>query len=397
MRDEIGLVRAIAVKERSSAKRKDLFKTIQLRRQSDPAEVAKQMVLDMKVRWSSTYAMLDRAYTLRDDVDAFVFQMAMDKSGEKRQKLSKLELQKAEWDRVNLFLDLLAYAEYSQQKFSSDLKSTLHLALPALEALHDGWTQCADDPKYSVFADALNQALAKVDEYYQKTSNSNAYMFAMVLDPSHKLSYFKKHWPGDLQDAAIENMEETFKQRYLKLRGTPTAVSAPVKKAPALKLRRSVVINDDTGDSTRAQVHVDPLKPWLDEYQQYLSAVEVVPPGMDTIQWWGINADRYPVWASLARDYLAVMSSSVSSERAFSSAGITISKRRNRLKSDIVEALQVLKCMLRKDLIFRKSSLMDESDDVEQDDNGNDEPWDVILEDDPDDYDADSEMSDVET
>jgi hypothetical protein len=52
-----------------------------------------------------------------------------------------------------------------------------------------------------------------------------------------------------------------------------------------------------------------------------------------------MNAHRYPVGASLARDFLAVMSSSVSSERAFSSAGITISKRRNRLKPDIVEAL----------------------------------------------------------
>jgi hypothetical protein len=47
------------------------------------------------------------------------------------------------------------------------------------------------------------------------------------------------------------------------------------------------------------------------------------------------------------------MASSVSSERAFSSAGITISKRRNRLKKDIVEALQCLKCMYHNDLIFR--------------------------------------------
>jgi hypothetical protein len=47
------------------------------------------------------------------------------------------------------------------------------------------------------------------------------------------------------------------------------------------------------------------------------------------------------------------MASSVSSERAFSSAGITISKRRSRLKGDIVEALQFLKCLLRQDLIFR--------------------------------------------
>ena len=48
------------------------------------------------------------------------------------------------------------------------------------------------------------------------------------------------------------------------------------------------------------------------------------------------------------------MASSVSSKRAFSSAGITISKRRNRLKPDIVEALQFLKCIYRRDLLFRE-------------------------------------------
>ena len=48
------------------------------------------------------------------------------------------------------------------------------------------------------------------------------------------------------------------------------------------------------------------------------------------------------------------MSSSVSSERAFSQGGITISKRRNRLKGDIVEALQCVKCAIRHDLLFRE-------------------------------------------
>lgn len=69
-----------------------------------------------------------------------------------------------------------------------------------------------------------------------------------------------------------------------------------------------------------------------------------------------LNAGRFgEVWASLARDYLAVMASSVSSERAFSSAGITITKRRNRLKGDVVEALQFLKCYYRQK--YSKSSL----------------------------------------
>ena len=79
-----------------------------------------------------------------------------------------------------------------------------------------------------------------------------------------------------------------------------------------------------------------------------------------------LNASRYPIAASLARDYLAIMASSVSSERAFSSAGITLSKRHNRLKGDIVEALQCLKCMYHNDLIFREVVLaMEEEAELE--------------------------------
>lgn len=65
------------------------------------------------------------------------------------------------------------------------------------------------------------------------------------------------------------------------------------------------------------------------------------------------------------------MASSVSSERAFSSAGITITKRRNRLKGDVVEALQFLKCTIRNDMIFRQpapTSIFEEGLEVVEDD-----------------------------
>ena len=63
------------------------------------------------------------------------------------------------------------------------------------------------------------------------------------------------------------------------------------------------------------------------------------------------------------------MASSVLSERAFSSAGITISKHCNRLKGDIVEALQFLKCLIRCDLIFRAdpSASLDDDEDEDED------------------------------
>lgn len=76
-----------------------------------------------------------------------------------------------------------------------------------------------------------------------------------------------------------------------------------------------------------------------------------------------LNASRLPVWAAIARDYLAIMASSVSSERAFSSAGLTITKLRSRLQGDIVEALQGLKAALRSDFVMRDpepSSVLEE-------------------------------------
>ena len=60
------------------------------------------------------------------------------------------------------------------------------------------------------------------------------------------------------------------------------------------------------------------------------------------------------------------MASSVSSERAFSSAGITISKWRNRLDADIVEALQCLKSFIAQDLMARDVvSITDEEQDLD--------------------------------
>ena len=84
-----------------------------------------------------------------------------------------------------------------------------------------------------------------------------------------------------------------------------------------------------------------------------------------------INAHRYPVWASLAQDYLSIIVSSVSSECAFSQGGITISKRRNHLKGDIVEALQCIKCAIRHDFLFHEaapSSLNEITDEYEVED-----------------------------
>jgi hypothetical protein len=98
-----------------------MWKTVQTK-----AGIARpvQLVLDMKVRWSSTYLMLDRAernrvvstqdHLLRwylcfsQLVDTFVDELRWEESdGVKREKIRELKLNKEEWEQVDAFLSLL--------------------------------------------------------------------------------------------------------------------------------------------------------------------------------------------------------------------------------------------------------------------------------------------------
>jgi hypothetical protein len=89
------------------------------------------------------------------------------------------------------------------------------------------------------------------------------------------------------------------------------------------------------------------------------------------------------------------MVSSVSSKHAFSSAGITISKCRNRLKGEIVEALQCLKCLINRHLLFREPELIDDDEEEELEAAEDTEKgWDCFLDDDVGNYESDIEMDD---
>jgi hypothetical protein len=71
------------------------------------------------------------------------------------------------------------HADKAQHAFSSDQGTTLHLALPALEALHKAWSTRLTREKYHDFAPALEAGLEKVTEYYERTADLDAYTFAM--------------------------------------------------------------------------------------------------------------------------------------------------------------------------------------------------------------------------
>ncbi|TFY77500.1 hypothetical protein EWM64_g6510 [Hericium alpestre] len=302
-RDAISLVRAICVKECSSAKRKELFVKIQ-----DDSNTGLQdahcplgLLLDMPVRWSSTYTMLVRAYKLRHFVDELVLKMFWaEKNNAAKAKLEQLRLSPEEWKHAKLFTVLLSFADNAQQEFSSDQYPSLTLALPALEGLHCTWSECYDDKKYVAFRPALAAAINTIKSYYDLTSENSAYMISMVLDPCEKMQHFTKNWSDDEQRSVSERTKDIFRECYIKMYGDADTV--PQQKNTtrrSKKIHRLIELSDDESKATSVHSMTAPdLTPiatpaWEREFNKYISSdLEDIPAEMSLVTWWGVSTVR---------------------------------------------------------------------------------------------------------
>ena len=77
---------------------------------------------------------------------------------------------------------------------------------------------------------------------------------------------------------------------------------------------------------------------YLLETRTYVEYMKARKEPVDGIQWWKKNKARFPIVASLAREWLAVPASSTPSERVFSIRGIVDSPKRSRMKSSTMQS-----------------------------------------------------------
>jgi hypothetical protein len=86
--------------------------------------------------------------------------------------------------------------------------------------------------------------------------------------------------------------------------------------------------------TSQPTVH-DKLCKQLDDYM--LEPNE--PEDSNSFNWWSANRVRFPDIATVARSYLAIPATSVTSERIFSKCGLTVSDRRSPLSPQHTEQI----------------------------------------------------------
>jgi hypothetical protein len=182
---------------------------------------------------------------------------------------------------------------------------------------------------------AVNNAWAKLDEYYNLTNDSPVYVAALVLHPGHKWKYINERWDRDDWKKSAKDDFKSFYERYWQNREVE-ADSQPVKeeRPGSREYDEFQAWMTPHGYYTSQDVAVD-------DYDSYL----IAPPMKisNPITWWREHQATYPKLAQMAFDLLSIPAMSAECERVFSQAKLVVNDMRNRMTDDTIDAIQCLK------------------------------------------------------
>ena len=117
------------------------------------------------------------------------------------------------------------------------------------------------------------------------------------------------------------------------------STSSTSKRVPTCIANMLQELEDDVAET------VDHSSATDKEIDLYKSLPRV--PDCDPLEWWRCHQSTFPYLSMLARKYLAIQATSVSSERVFSSAGNIVSCKRSSLKPAKINKLCFLAANLK--------------------------------------------------
>ena len=304
------------------------------------------LVLDVPHRWNSTHDMI---------LEAVEYKIVLKRYATAQQQAVPED---EEWSKAELVGDFLGAFAAATKLFSADRYPTSHLFLDNVLCIHDALRgqQWQENQVIRDLAKAMDR---KFDKYWDGNYNM-ALVICTVLDPRKKLDYLDFFYDKVSQsyhdrirsvDLAKDWLTKYYKSYAADLRRDETSTvsqagpSRSLLGSPVLVLgKRRLDEEFAQFSSQRRGTSVD--KSELDAYLE--EALVRGDENFEILSWWKTNSNKYPVLSLMARDFLAIPLSTVSSESAFSLSGSILGDNRSSM---IPQTLEALVCC--KDLLYK--------------------------------------------
>jgi hypothetical protein len=274
-------------------------------------------ILDVKTHWNSTYYMLKRLEQIKP---ALVLLSADNRS------IRDLYPSENDWIIIKDIILILEPLEKATKHLSASSYPTMGDVRFVFESIQMHLDECSGKDNFTQ-RDVAASILQKIGEYWNIMDRSS--ITSAILDPRTMLSVFSEE---SKQSACthIQSIFETYKEHS-------SNTSSPMRTSTSTaNVTRQYFTQLRYGTTPR----ISPTFT-VSELDRYLALP--VDEETDPLLWWQAHAREYPVVSDMARDYLTIQATSVPSEQAFSVAGNTISKTRNRLLPETARACLCLK------------------------------------------------------
>ncbi|CAA0829089.1 Zinc finger BED domain-containing protein DAYSLEEPER [Striga hermonthica] len=156
----------------------------------------------------------------------------------------------------------------------------------------------------------------KFDKYWGSINKINLMLLiAVVLNPRYKIKYLRVKYAIHYNEKEADELVDK------------------VIKALRILIEDYRVLNETGRENQQRASSKDELERYLEELSEKYRV------DFDILAWWKVNLVRYPNLSCVARDVLAIQSSTVASESAFSTGGRTLDRFRSSLTPTTAEVL----------------------------------------------------------
>ncbi|XP_064414915.1 E3 SUMO-protein ligase ZBED1-like [Latimeria chalumnae] len=296
-----------------------------------------QLIQSCKTCWNSVYDMFERLSEQRWAITAVLSDSSVTKQSDAR----TLQLQDEQWQLSEDILPLLSTLKCATTAMSAEQSVSISNIYPICNSLlqtHLRSEAPSENGKVANFKAAVRRSL----ELRMKpndpaiTAKPATALIASLLDPRHKHMRFLS--PA-VQIAAKSKLLQ-LALMLIEIEKPPSAVAEPdepIEPAPK-KMReteKSAIVKLLGEDYYTEKEEENAVENELENYfREPCPTLDCSP-----LEWWKINAQRFPRLVKLAKSYLCIPGSSVPAERAFSNTGLTVNRLRTRLTPEHVNML----------------------------------------------------------